>query len=285
MGTMPAMVQAAHQSRVLATPWPGVYGSLIDSGRHFGRHWHDSYGLGLLLQGAQRSASGRGSVDAFAGELITSNPGEVHDGRPLGSDSRRWSMLYLDPEVFAAMASGSASGSASSSGTAELTRPVIADARLRRLLARLFARLDAWQAGPTALAALACEQALLRVLGLLLARYSTAPPPPAEKAPAAEMATVRERLADAGAAVPSLAELAAPLGLSKYQLLRRFEAVHGLPPHAWLLQLRAERARRLIASGSALADAAAAAGFADQSHMTRVFARHFGLTPGAWRPQ
>ncbi len=280
---MPAMVQASHRSRVLATPWSGVYGSLIDSGRHFGRHWHDSYGLGLLLQGAQRSASGRGSVDAFAGELITSNPGEVHDGRPLGSDSRRWRMLYLDPEVVAAMASGSASGS----GTAELTRPVIADARLRLVLARLFARLDAWQAGPTALAALACEQALLRVLGLLLERYSTAAPQPAETATAAEMATVRERLADAdaGAVVPSLAELAAPLGLSRYQLLRRFEAVHGLPPHAWLLQLRAERARRLIASGSALADAAAAAGFADQSHMTRVFARHFGLTPGAWRPQ
>ncbi|WP_349742150.1 AraC family transcriptional regulator [Roseateles cavernae] len=277
------MVQAAHRSRVLATPWSGVYGSLIDSGRHFGRHWHDSYGLGLLLQGAQRSASGRGSVDAFAGELITSNPGEVHDGRPLGSDSRRWRMLYLDPEVVAAMASGSASGS----GTAELTRPVIADARLRLVLARLFARLDAWQAGPTALAALACEQALLRVLGLLLERYSTVAPRPAETATAAEMAMVRERLADAdaGAVVPSLAELAMPLGLSRYQLLRRFEAVHGLPPHAWLLQLRAERARRLIASGSALAEAAAAAGFADQSHMTRVFARHFGLTPGAWRPQ
>ncbi|MCX2860792.1 AraC family transcriptional regulator [Paucibacter sp. PLA-PC-4] len=272
----------AHRSRVLATPWSGVYGSLLDSGRHFGRHWHDSYGLGQLLQGAQRSASGRGSVDAFAGELITSNPGEVHDGRPLGSDSRRWRMLYLDPEVFAAM------GAASGSGTAELTRPVITDARLRLVLARLFARLDAWQAGPTALAALACEQALLRVLGLLLERYSTAVPQPAEKA-AAEMATVRERLADAGgyagAPVPSLAELAAPLGLSRYQLLRRFEAVHGLPPHAWLLQLRAERARRMIASGSALAEAAAAAGFADQSHMTRVFARHFGLTPGAWRPQ
>lgn len=282
---MPAMASSsptpAHRSRVLATPWSGVYGSLIDSGRHFGRHWHDSYGLGLLLQGAQRSASGRGSVDAFAGELITSNPGEVHDGRPLGSDSRRWRMLYLDPEVVAAM------GAAAGSGTAELTRPVIADARLRLVLARLFARLDAWQAGPTALAALACEQALLLVLGLLLERYSTAAPQPAETATAAEMATVRERLADAdaGAVVPSLAELAAPLGLSRYQLLRRFEEVHGLPPHAWLLQLRAERARRLIASGSALADAAAAAGFADQSHMTRVFARHFGLTPGAWRPQ
>jgi AraC-like DNA-binding protein len=276
---MPAMAlhPPLHRSRVLASPWAGVYGTLIDSGRHFGRHWHGSYGLGLLQQGAQRSASGRGSVDAYAGELITSNPGEVHDGRPLDTDSRRWRMLYLAPAVLVAMGSGAA----------ELTRPVITDARLRLLLGRLFARLDAWQADPQALAGLACEQALVRVLGLLLKDHSTAAPQRAEAAAAAEMATVRERLADAGvgAALPGLAELAAPLGLSKYQLLRRFEAVHGLPPHAWLLQLRAERARHLIASGCALADAAAAAGFADQSHMTRVFARYFGLTPGAWRPQ
>jgi AraC-like DNA-binding protein len=39
----------------------------------------------------------------------------------------------------------------------------------------------------------------------------------------------------------------------------------------------------LIREGSSLRDAAAASGFADQSHMTRVFARHFGFTPGAWR--
>ncbi|RYF38322.1 MAG: helix-turn-helix domain-containing protein, partial [Comamonadaceae bacterium] len=53
--------------------------------------------------------------------------------------------------------------------------------------------------------------------------------------------------------------------------------------HAWLLQLRAERARGLIGQGAPLVQAAAASGFADQSHMTRVFARQFGFTPGAWR--
>jgi AraC-like DNA-binding protein len=32
----------------------------------------------------------------------------------------------------------------------------------------------------------------------------------------------------------------------------------------------------------ALADVAAASGFADQSHMTRVFVSRYGLTPGAY---
>src|SRR2546426_4351702 len=82
---------------------------------------------------------------------------------------------------------------------------------------------------------------------------------------------------------PSLADLARLTGLSRYQVLRRFERAYGLPPHAWLLRRRAERARVLIRDGCTLAAAALETGFADQSHMTRVFARQFGFTPGAWR--
>jgi AraC-like DNA-binding protein len=94
---------------------------------------------------------------------------------------------------------------------------------------------------------------------------------------------VRERLADDLQNPPTLGELAAMVGASKYQLLRRFEKACGLPPHAWLQQQRAERARGLIRRGLPLAEAAAECGFSDQSHMTRVFARLYGFTPGAWR--
>ena len=62
----------------MGSPWPGVYGTHLASGRHFGRHWHAVFGVGLLEDGAQRSASGRGAVEAFAGDVITTNPGEVH---------------------------------------------------------------------------------------------------------------------------------------------------------------------------------------------------------------
>ena len=49
------------------------------------------------------------------------------------------------------------------------------------------------------------------------------------------------------------------------------------------LRYRAERARVLIREGRTLATAAAECGFVDQSHLTRVFRRQFGFTPGAWR--
>ncbi|HKA90274.1 MAG TPA: helix-turn-helix domain-containing protein [Haliangiales bacterium] len=45
--------------------------------------------------------------------------------------------------------------------------------------------------------------------------------------------------------------------------------------------LKLQRAATLLVGGGALAGAAAGAGFADASHMTRTFRRMFGLTPGA----
>lgn len=114
----------------------------IDSARHYGKHWHTTYGLGLLEHGAQSSASGRGMVDAYAGDLITSNPGEVHDGRPLGSASRRWRMVYLEPDVIASMNSPPDSRAGAE---VELTRPVIQDSRLSAALRQFGFTPGAWQ--------------------------------------------------------------------------------------------------------------------------------------------
>lgn len=263
----------SHHSRVYASPWPGVFGTHIDSGRHYGRHSHATYGFGLLEAGAQRSASGRGRVDALAGDVITTNPGEVHDGQPLGGPSRRWRMVYVQPQAMAELLGRPGEG-------LEITQPVIHDPRLRSALRGLLDRAESWTAEAADVHRLAFEEALVQALGRLLDGHATVrPEPPAN----ADMQQVRQRLADDWLQAPSLAELAVMTGLSRYQVLRRFEKAFGVPPHAWLLQQRAERARGLIQAGMGLAEVAACCGFADQSHMNRVFMRHFGFTPGAWR--
>ena len=269
---------ADHRARVIGSPWPGVYFTCIESSRHFARHWHATYGFGLLEHGAQHSASGRGPVEAHAGDLITHNPGEVHDGRPLGGPSRRWRMVHIDPAALLSLASQPGCSAVSD---LELTQPVIQDARLSRAVRQLFARVEAWRED-----ALACEESLVNACGLLLACHATAAP---LRDVDTDMKRVRDRLADDLLAPPTLTDMAAMVGLGKYQLLRRFEKSSGIPPHAWLLQQRTERARGLIRQGASLALAAASSGFADQSHMTRLFTRQFGFTPGAWqraaRPQ
>jgi AraC-like DNA-binding protein len=265
-----------HVARVLCGPLRGSHSTYTLSGQHFGRHWHDAYGFGILENGAQRSASGRGRVDAFAGQVITTNPGEVHDGSPLGGPTRRWRILSVDTDVFSSLTEHSGA-------PAEITRPVIDDPSLFNVLRRLFRRLERWNAcrGNGATEALACEEALVEAAVLLATRHGTMRL--RTDPPAYDLRRIRDRRADESASPPSLAEMAAATGLSRYQILRRFERTYGLPPHAWLLSHRAERALRLIRRGETLADAAMASGFCDQSHMTRVFARHHGFTPGAWR--
>lgn len=272
---MPAAPQ--HQCRVLATPWEGVYATHIDSARHYRRHSHIVFGVGLVEHGAQKSASGRGQVEAFAGDVIMCNPGEVHDGQPLGGPSRRWRMVYLEPGAMAA-AMGVTDAAAM-----ELTHPVAQDARLRLALGQLLQRLQRWNDG--AARALACEESLARVCELLTRHHTLGAQRPAKPvtAIAPHVHQVRDRLAADLLAPPTLAEMARMAGLSRFQLLRHFEKAYGLTPHAWLQQQRAERARGLIRGGAGLAQAAASCGFADQSHMTRLFTRQFGFTPGAWR--
>src|SRR5688572_22282169 len=92
-----------HLARVLSAPWKGVYSTLTESGRDFCRHWHDNYGVGFLESGAHSSASGRGRVHAYAGDVITTNPGEVHDGQPLGAPTRRWRIVSIDASVMMSM--------------------------------------------------------------------------------------------------------------------------------------------------------------------------------------
>jgi hypothetical protein len=82
--------------QLLPSSLAGVEAVAADSAHAFGRHTHEQFGIGFIERGAQKSASGRGIVEAGPGDLITVNPGEVHDGKPFDSTGRRWRMLYLD---------------------------------------------------------------------------------------------------------------------------------------------------------------------------------------------
>jgi AraC-like DNA-binding protein len=83
---------------------------------------------------------------------------------------------------------------------------------------------------------------------------------------------------------PSLAELARACGLSRGHFTRAFKITTGLSPHQWLLRHRIEKARdMLVRTELPLAQIALRCGFADQSHLTRVFGMAVGDSPAAWR--
>jgi AraC-like DNA-binding protein len=247
----------------------GVEAVTADSAHTFPRHTHEQFGIGIVDRGAQKSFSGRGMVEAGAGDVITVNPAEVHDGTPIGDAGRAWRMLYLDPGVVADLAHDLRAGS---NGGVEFGHPVIRDTRLAHRVLLLLAEMKAGAAPGDALRR---EQLLLVVLADAL----DALPRRADDVPDA-IRFARTRIDDDPAAAVSLLDLARETGLSRFQVLRGFARVTGLTPHAYQVQRRVALARGLIARGRPLAEVAATCGFADQSHMTRQFVRIYGVSPG-----
>lgn len=256
--------------RIFRTGMDGVEAVLADSRHSFARHSHDSYGVGVVERGAQRSASGRGMVEATAGDTITVNPGEVHDGAPLGGASRAWRMLYLRPDIVCAAARDIFEGSPRE----EFHAPVLEDRRISHLVASALAALLDTDAAP-----LGRDERLLLLFAALLREKAL----PKEGAATGAVARIRRRLDDDPASAVTLDDLVEDCGIGRFRLVRDFARITGLTPHAYLLQRRTELARRLITTGTPLAMAAVAAGFADQSHMSRNFTRRYGYTPGAYR--
>lgn len=239
--------------------------------RHaFPRHTHEQFGIGVIHRGAQKSASGRGMVEAGTGDVITVNPGEVHDGLPVGDADRSWRILYFDPKMIDEAANDIRQGRSSA---CEFAHPVMRDAATAARFERLF---TAMTTDGDSAATMRREQLLLSLVDGVMEECSEPEPVPAE------IGRALERIDDQPAEAVTLADLARETGLSRFQVLRGVARATGLTPHAYLMQRRVDLARRLIAAGTALAEAAAASGFADQSHMTRLFVRKYGLSPGVY---
>jgi AraC family transcriptional regulator len=83
----------------------------------------------------------------------------------------------------------------------------------------------------------------------------------------------------------SLDVLARLLDLSPAHFCRAFKQSTGLPPHAWLLQRRIERAQELMAAHPrmGLTEVAQSVGYGGQSAFGTAFRRVTGTTPSAWR--
>jgi AraC-like DNA-binding protein len=143
----------------------------------------------------------------------------------------------------------------------------------------------AWSAAFTALHAAAeagTDDAHALCRALLKETDRLAPrAPPARPAPRQLRAARRmtgERLDE----LLDLRHLGRLAGLSPFYLHRLYRRAYGLTPAEHRLEARLRLARRLILTNVAIADAAAACGFADQSHLNRAFRKLMSTSPGRW---
>lgn len=234
-------------------------------GLPLGAHAHPSAHFCFVLEGRLAERDGGSERILGPGELRASPPGDEHRLR-IAAEGVRCLLLFAEDPVIAG------SGLPPPGRRRFLAGRAVQE--IGRRLAREMARPD--DASPVVL-----EMLTLELLALL--RRSEADRP---EGPPTWLARTRERLEDRPERCPTLAELAEDAGVSRAHLARAFRGHFGCTVGDYVRSLRVEAARRLIlGTDLALARVAYRAGFADQSHMTRLLGARIGVPPAKLRAE
>ena len=228
-------------------------------------HEHDEHMAAFVLGGATRSLAGGRWIEAKAGQLVLIAAGVPHECRPQDPDSWRYTLFLIEPGTSRAL-----DGAFETAGS----RAIVLDAEGSTLAAMAATGAAAPQRGVIAAIEEAIGSEQTPAADPLGNRGSAGPDP--------RLAEVEARLRGALERNASLGELAQQAKMDKYELVRAFKASYGLSPHAYLLNLRTNRAKELLRRGSRPAEAAFECGFCDQSHFTRVFSQRVGLSPAEY---
>jgi AraC-like DNA-binding protein len=232
----------------------------------FEPHRHDTYAIGVTTAGVQTFRyRGTGRV-ALRGQLAILHPDETHDGAAGTDDGFGYRVLYLAPELVRDALDGDA--------LPFVADPVQTPTPATRSLASLV--LD----GDDHVSDLACAEIAATVADALSALSGRGGRAVAIDRTAVDLA--RKYLAAHAREQTPAATLERITGADRFTLARHFRRAFGTSPDRYRTLRRLALARAAIEHGLPLAQAAAHAGFADQSHMTRQFKRTYGLTPARW---
>jgi len=228
-------------------------------------HAHALGFFSLLVSGAYREEIGRRRIDYRGATIVFHPPGDIHRDE-IGPGGMHLFCVEVEEPLLDRVREHC---------RLPLAPAVDREGEMSWLALRLYRELQTGDAlSPLAVEGLTLE--LLASVGRAQSRDDARPP--------AWLKRLLERL-DADFAQPlTLADLASDSGLHAVHVARTFRRVTGRTVGEHLQARRIAYVCQELAKGErSLAELAFAAGFADQSHLTRVFKRVLGITPGAYR--
>lgn len=233
----------------------------------FAPHRHDTYAIGVTLSGVQTFRYRGVQRYCLPRQCHILHPDELHDGASATEAGFGYRILYVDPSVVQHALGGK-------------LLPFVADpvVELPGERVRLLAR--AWDVSDD-LEDVDHAEIVAEIADTLQALSSNRPEG-VRRLPLEALRRVRDRIAADPVQRCALDRLEDIAGLDRWTLARDFRAAYGTSPRSFRTMRQLDRARGLIMRGNSLAEAAVEAGFSDQSHMTRMFKRAYGLTPVRW---
>lgn len=226
--------------------------------RPFPAHFHNAFLIGCMKKGKRVFKTPEKEYLLEAGDIIFLPPFKTHACPAATSQPINWLCAHLEMSKFPQLRGLTEFKAAKESPLAKCVANLLGEAVNARKSA-----IENWQ------------ELLNRVAQEIRSHYQQKSYFASQHANAPAFAPQEKKT--------TLEIMATSQGLNKFQFLRSFRALHGITPCRYLNNLRLLKAKSLLRQGDDLAACAAACGFYDQSHFSRLFKNNLGITPGIYR--
>jgi AraC-like DNA-binding protein len=235
------------------------------------KHVHDEQVVVIPERGAGEVQTRHGRDLGGPGTIWVFSPGEYHFGKVEEGGEWQYRALYLDQPALESIAHH-----LGIANRGLVLKPGLHD---DPETAQMLLRAHALGASERA----AGQVAWTGALAMLFERYADPRPTLDAVSPRGfALNLAREYIAEHFRDDISIDELARLVELSRYHFIRAFRAAFGIPPHGYLNQVRLQHARKLLLAGRSAVEAAIESGFYDQSRLTNLFKRAYGVTPAQY---
>jgi AraC-like DNA-binding protein len=239
------------------------------------RHWHEDYQFCYVYEGPSELVYRGESISTPPLSLFMVHPGEVHSNRVTGHVGCSYRSLFVGTELMQKAAEDLWGNSRT---LPYFPTAVTMDTEITHQYLAFHLASEARLSG------LQQDDLLFSLLTSLLSRFAeTGSTAVKLRADSSAIDRARQYLEDHYSENVKLEALAGIAQLSVFHFHRLFTEKFGMPPHEFQTQLRVTQAKRLLREGWSISQAAAEAGFADQSHLNRHFKRLVEPTPGRYR--
>jgi AraC-like DNA-binding protein len=237
------------------------------TGEAFSPHRHDRYAIGITTRGVQTFRYRGQQRFCLPGDAHILHPDETHDGAAGTDEGFGYRIVYIDPALI-------------QEALGWATLPFVADPVVRQR-----------DVDPALVASLADFRQpigdferleIATAIADMLETHAAARPRKQFPLPVEPLARVRDLIADDPTVRHPVSDFESASGLDRWTIARRFRAAYGTSPTRFRTMRQLDRARSALKAGMPPAIAALDAGFADQSHLTRMFKQAYGFSPAHW---
>jgi len=243
-------------------------------------HSHSAFTVTVILAGSLRATIGSADFNLSKGQIAFTNPNENHSANSSGVE---FISVSINPVLVNELVTET--GLTRADADIAFQSNVAQDETVIQIARAIASEIADRRAGHEAMIEAMVRQLTIHLLRNHLTVRKTARIELSRAGPVdRRLRRAIEFMHDNFSRELALEEIASSAYLSEYHFARLFKQITGITPHAYLANLRIERARRmLIETTLPIIEIAATVGYQSQSHFTKVFKSVTGVTPRAYR--